>query len=176
MEKEEKLDYLRYMNGLIFQQLSFSEAKHGFIIAADTALIGAAVGVGSTVNVSAEAAYWENPTIWSVVGWVSFFALISMVISIRSLFPNLKKIGRSKGNLNTYFHKDIASMTDSKQYDDCLEDGNEIEDLENENIQVARIIDKKNERCKVSALLMLHGIFPLILLYDVAIAFKWLFD
>jgi len=164
MNNKDKLDYLRYMSGRIYDQVSFSEAKHGLLVAADTALIASAIGVASSIEITEKSPNWELPLIWFVAGWITLLAFISLIISIKAIIPSMKNNGETKPNL--YFHKDVAEMDTSKTYDACIDENNEIEDIENENIAVAKIIKAKNASCKRSALIMIDAIFPPAILFD----------
>ncbi len=131
-----QLEELHKMNEIVYSQLTFAEAKNGVLVG----LLGA--GIVSLLSWSFDSGtpFWLSITLWCI----STILTISLLLSLASFIPNTRTL--HQGEKNDFFWGDIAKYSSSEDYLQSFSDKQAmIEDLAQQNIQVSRIIARKNK-------------------------------
>ena len=164
MEKEDKLSYYKEVNERIYEQLTFAEAKNGVLTGLFTATI---FGIASYI-------FTDIPSWLTIVLGISLsFMFIGLILCIISFIPDARTL---KNKRNLYFWGDISKFSSSEEYDEALED-NSL-DLSNEiaaqNIQVSRIVKRKNMLFNISINFFITSIIPLHIIGTIIVIIKQL--
>lgn len=131
-----QLEELHKANEIIYGQLTFAEAKNGVLVA----LLGA--GIVSLLVWSFDG---NTPCWFSIVLWcISAILIIGLLLSLVSFIPSTRTLNPIRKN--HFFWGDIAKYDSSKEYLHSFSDEQSIiDDLAQQNIQVSRIIARKNK-------------------------------
>ncbi len=149
-----QLEELHKMNDIVYGQLTFAEAKNGVLVG----LLGAGIVSLLIWSFDCGTPCWLSITLWCI----STILMISLLLSLASFIPNTRTL--HQGKKNDFFWGDIARYSNSEDYLQSFSDKQAmIEDLAQQNIQVSRIIARKNKlfRAAVYCVLIIlpFGIF-----------------
>lgn len=155
-----QLEELHKANDIIYGQLTFAEAKNGVLVG----LLGAVIVSLLAWSFDGETQCWLAITIWCI----SAMLAVSLLLSVVSFIPNTKTLCPTKKN--NFFWGDIAKYGGSEDYlQSFSSEQSMIDDLAQQNIQVSRIIARKNKlfRAAVYCLLLIIPFGIIIMLIQI---------
>lgn len=130
-----QLEELHKMNDIIYGQLTFAETKNGVLIG----LLGAGIVSLLIWSFDCGTPCWLSITLWCI----SAILMVGLLLSLASFIPSTKTLRPVKKN--NFFWGDIAKYGSSEDYLQSFSDEQSmIDDLAQQNIQVSRIIARKN--------------------------------
>lgn len=157
--KTEKNKYLKEVNDRIYEQLSFAEAKNGVLVG----MLGAVIIALLDLALSEK----TNKVISTIIYIYDSVFLLALLISLFSFFPCTNTLDNKE---NLFFWGDIAKFQNAKEYLAAFEQNRELleQHLAIQNIQVSRIIQRKNNLFSLALKLIAIAFCPILLIYFLA--------
>ncbi len=148
---DNKKEYYTEANNIIYGQLTYAETKNGVLIG----FLGAAIIALLTLAFDE----MTGKTIDIILYAYSAILGVALFCSLCSFFPNTNTLNNKR---NLYFWGDIANFQNADDYEKVFfqEEKDLEKHLANQNIQVSRIIKRKNKLFAIALQIVSVALFP----------------